>query len=64
MCAVPGSKKVLVLDYGNVKNAWQVSMVKEVAELHFAGMAESVVVGYCCNQVVFVSWGVCPKNFI
>ena len=44
-CAVPGSKKVLVLDYGNMKNAWQVSMVKDIAELHFAGMPGSVVVG-------------------
>ena len=41
VCAVPGSKKVLVLD-GNMKNARQVSMVKDVAELHFAGMPSSL----------------------
>ena len=46
VCAVPGNMKVLVVsDYGNMKNAREVSIVKDVAELHFAEMPGSVVVG-------------------
>ena len=39
-----GCEKVLVLD-GNMKNARQVCMLKQVGQLHFSGMPGSVVVG-------------------
>lgn len=37
---------MLVLD-GNMKNARQVCMVKDVAELHFSAINGSIVVGKC-----------------
>ena len=41
---ISGCKKVLVLD-GNMKNARQVCMLKEVGELHFCAVPGSLVVG-------------------
>ena len=39
-----GCKSTLVWD-GNMKNAGQVCIVKDVAQLHFPGMPGAVVVG-------------------
>lgn len=47
ICESPGCKSMLVLD-GNMKNARQVCMVKDVAELHFSAINGSIVVG-CQN---------------
>lgn len=44
VCESPGCKSTLVLD-GNMKNACQVCMMKDVAQLHFPGMPGVVVVG-------------------
>lgn len=46
ICESPGCKSMLVLD-GNMKNARQVCMVKDVAELHFSAINGSIVVGKC-----------------
>ena len=42
VCESPGCKSTL---YGNMKNASQVCIVKDVAQLHFPGMPGAVVVG-------------------
>ena len=44
ICETAGCKTMLVLD-GNMKNARQVCMVKDVAELHFSSISGSIVVG-------------------
>ena len=44
ICETPGCKTMVVLD-GNMKNARQVCMVKDVAELRFSAMDGSIVVG-------------------
>ena len=46
ICETAGCKTMLVLD-GNMKNARQVCMVKDVAELHFSSISGSIVVGKC-----------------
>ena len=44
ICETPGCKTMVVLD-SNMKNARQVCMVKDVAELRFSAMDGSIVVG-------------------
>lgn len=46
-CEAPGCRTVLVLD-GNMKNARQVCMVKDIGELHFSNMIGSILIG-CQN---------------
>ena len=43
-CDAPGCRSVLVMD-GNMKNARQVCMVKDIGELHFPGACGSIIVG-------------------
>lgn len=43
-CDVPGCKTVLVLD-GNMKNAREVCLCKNVGELKFSDLKGSVVIG-------------------
>lgn len=52
ICGAPGCKTVLVLD-GNMKNARQVCMVKDIGELHFSNMTGSIVVGTYCYCYYF-----------
>ena len=55
VCVSPGCKITLVLD-GNMKNARQVSMVKDVAQLHFLGMPGAVVVGKKMKLFPFIAY--------
>lgn len=44
VCDVPGCNSVLVMD-GNMKNARQVCLCKNVGQLQFSGLHGTVVVG-------------------
>lgn len=52
-CEAPGCKTVLVLD-GNMKNARQVCMVKDIGELHFSNMVGSILVGKYHDYKLFI----------